>query len=170
MPASALTTGEVWQVAAYVRTLGRVEGSKSPGNPRRGQQIYAGKGDCGRCHTIAGRGGAIGPDLADIGARQDAAYLRTSLLDPDASVPLEFLQVHVVTKDGRRMTAVRLNEDTFSIQVRDLSNQVHSFWKSELTEVVKEPKRSLMPSYKSVLTAEELDDLVSYLESLQGSR
>jgi len=170
MPASALTTAQVWQVAAFVRTLGRVEGLKSTGNPQRGEQIYAGKGGCARCHTIGGHGGAIGPDLADIGARQEAAYMRTSLLDPDASVPLEFLQVHVVTKNGQRITGVRLNEDTFSIQIRDLSNQVHSFWKTELTDVVKEPKRSLMPSYKNVLTATELDDLVAYLESLQGGK
>ena len=170
MPASALTTLQIWQVVAFVRTLGRVESSKSNGDARRGEQIYAGKGNCTRCHTIGGRGGVIGPDLADIGARQDAAYLRTSLLDPDASVPMEFLQVRVVSKDGRTFTGVRLNEDTFSIQIRDLSNQAHSFWKSELAEIVKEPKRSLMPSVRHDLTAQELDDLVAFLESLQGGK
>jgi cytochrome c oxidase cbb3-type subunit 3 len=170
MPASALTTGQIWQVAAYVRALGRIEGSKSAGDPRRGKQIYAGKGGCARCHTIGGHGGAIGPDLADIGARKGAAFMRASLLDPDASVPLDFLQVHVVTKDGRSFTGVRVNEDSFSLQIRDLSNQFHSFWKSEVAELVKEPKRSLMPGYGNILTKEELDDLVAYLESLEGGR
>ena len=169
MPASALTTDKVWRVAAHVRNLGRVEGAKSAGNPVRGAQIYAGKGGCSRCHTIGGQGGAIGPDLADIGARQNAAYMRTSILDPDASVSLSFLQVHVVSKDGSNFTGVRVNEDSFSLQIRDLSNQVHSFWKNELTEVVREPKRSLMPSYRNILNAEECDDLVAYL-SLQGGR
>jgi cytochrome c oxidase cbb3-type subunit 3 len=168
MPASALSTAQVWQVAAFVRTLGRVEGSKSSGDAGRGRQIYAGKGGCARCHSIGGYGGGLGPDLSDIGARQNAAEIRNSLVDPDASVPLDYMQVRVMTKDGHSITGVRLNEDSFSIQIRDLSNQVHSFWNSELSEIVKQPKKSLMPSYRSTLTAEELDDVVAYLQSLQG--
>jgi len=170
MPANALTPTQIWQVVAFVRTLGHVEGSKLTGDPVRGQQIYASKGACARCHTIAGRGGGIGPDLSDIGTRQNADQVRTSLLDPDASVPLDFLQVRVVTKDGHSLTGVRVNEDAFSIQVRDLSNQFHSYWKSELTEISKEPKRSLMPSFRNTLTTGELDDLIAYLESLQGGK
>jgi putative heme-binding domain-containing protein len=167
MPASALTTTQTWQVAAYVRTLGRVEAPKSIGDPRRGRQIFVTKGGCTKCHTIGGHGGAIGPDLTDIGDRRDAAELRTSLLEPDASVPLDYLQVRVVTKAGRSLTGVRINEDAFSIQIRDLSNQFYSFWKNELTDIVKEPKRSNMPSYQSILTTGELNDLLAYLESLQ---
>ena len=170
MPASALTVSQIWQVAAYVRVLGRIEGSKSTGDPQRGRQVYATKGGCATCHTIAGHGGAIGPDLTDIGARQSAAEIRASLLDPKAAVPLEFLQVRVVMKDGASLTGVRVNEDSFSIQIRDLSNQFHSFWKSELTEIAKEPKRSVMPSYRDTLTTGELDDLVAYLESLQADQ
>jgi len=170
MPASALTPSQIWQVVAFVRTLGRVEESKLTGDPVRGGQIYATKGGCERCHTIGGHGGGIGPDLSDIGTRQNAAQVRTSLLDPDASVPLDFLQVRVVTKDGHSFAGVRVNEDSFSIQIRDLSNQFHSFWKSELTEISKEPKRSLMPSFRSTLSAGELDDLIAYLESQQGGK
>ena len=44
--------------------------------------------------------------------------------------PRDFLQVSLVTKDGQKLTGVRVNEDSFSIQIRDLSNQFHSFWKS----------------------------------------
>jgi len=174
MPASALTTSQIWQVAAYVRTLGRGAGSKSAGgpksagDPRHGHQIFVTKGGCAKCHTIGGHGGAIGPDLTDIGDRRDTAELRTSLLEPSASVPLDFLQVRVVTKDRRSIAGVRVNEDTFSIQIRDLSNQFHSFWKNELTDIVKEPKRSIMPSYQSILTAAELDDVLAYLDSLRG--
>jgi len=170
MPANSLTPNQIWQVVAFVRTLSRVEGAKSTGDPVRGQQIYATKGGCARCHTIGGHGGGIGPDLSDIGTRQNAAQVRTSLLDPDASVPLDYLQVRLVTKDGHNLTGVRVNEDAFSIQIRDLSNQFHSYWKSELTEISKEPKRSLMPSLRNTLTPVELDDLIAYLESLQGGK
>lgn len=79
------------------------------------------------------------------------------------------MQVRLVTREGQHLVGVRLNEDTFSIQIRDLSNQVHSFWKAELSDLVKEPGRSPMPSYGKTLTPEELDTLIAYLESLQDN-
>jgi putative heme-binding domain-containing protein len=169
MPPSTLTTAQLWQLVAYVRTLGHVEQSKSTGDASRGEQVYLGKGGCARCHTLGGHGGAIGPDLSDAGARLDREFIRASLITPEASIPRDFMQVRLVTKDGQRLTGVRVNEDSFSIQIRDLSNQFHSFWKSDLTELVKESGRSPMPSYSKTLTAEELDNLIAYLESLQGN-
>jgi complex iron-sulfur molybdoenzyme family reductase subunit gamma len=40
---------------------------------------------CARCHNINGRN-AVCPDLGDVGKRHDAAYLRESVLDPNAYV------------------------------------------------------------------------------------
>jgi putative heme-binding domain-containing protein len=170
MPASVLTTAQTRQLVAYVRMLGRIGQKKPAGDPRMGEQVYLGKGGCARCHTVRGRGGAIGPDLTGIGGRREADFIRNSILDPEASVPRDFLQLRVVTKDGHRITGVRLNEDAFSIQIRDLSNRFYSFWKTELTEVVKEPNRSPMPSYRNILNSMEVDNVVAYLESLQGGQ
>jgi hypothetical protein len=97
-------------------------------------------------------------------------YLREALLDPEAAVPDGFLQVRLVTQDGRRITGVRVNEDTFSIQIRDLSDNFHSFFKSELAELDKQQGKSPMPSYKGVFSSGELDDLVAYLDSLRGNQ
>ncbi len=41
---------------------------------------------CGGCHEVAGQAGALGPKLNTIGALRDAAYLRRSLLDPNADI------------------------------------------------------------------------------------
>ena len=168
MPPSTLSTPTVWQLVAYVRSLGHVEQSKPAGDAKRGAEIYAGKGGCARCHTLHGHGGAIGPDLSDAGARLDRDFLRASLLTPEASVPRDFMQVRLTTKDGEKLTGVRVNEDSFSIQIRDLSDQFHSFWKSELAELVKEIGKSPMPSYGTTLTPQEIDDVIAYLES-QGN-
>jgi mono/diheme cytochrome c family protein len=37
-------------------------------------------------------------------------------------------------------------------------------------ELKKEPGKSPMPSYSKVFTAEELDDVVAYLDSLRGGQ
>ena len=167
MPGSFLTPSQVSSIAAYVRTLGRVEPEQIPGDAGRGAQTYASL-NCQTCHALGGQGGIIGPVLDDIGARRSAAYLREALVEPEASVPRGFLQLRVVTKDGRAFTGIRVNEDGFSVQFRALTGRLHSFWKDELETLDKEWQRSPMESYEAELTPGQTDDLVSYLVSLKG--
>lgn len=169
MPAAdTMSTREIWQVAGYVRSLGRLPAETVPGDPKRGEALYRTQGNCAQCHIIKGQGGSFGPELTEIGARRNAAYLRAALTDPEASVPEGFLQVRVVAKDGLRITGVRLNEDTFTIQIRDLNGRLYSFLKRDLKDLQKDFGKSPMPSFKETLSAAEADDLVSYLVSLKG--
>src|SRR5512143_3913535 len=117
-----LTDREIKQVAGYVKSLGRTAIVKLPGDPFKGKQYYDTKGGCSACHIAAGRGGNMGPDLSNIGARRSAAYLREALLDPSAAVPDGFMVVSVTTRDGKKVRGVRSNEDSFTIQLRDTSN------------------------------------------------
>ena len=160
---------EMWQVAAYVRSLGRVAPENVPGDAQAGSRLFRTAG-CIGCHQMALEGGRVGPSLTDIGSRRGATHLREALLDPAASLPEEFLQVQAVTAEGKRITGVRLNEDTWSIQLRDLSDHLFSFWKEDLASLEKQPGRSPMPSYRGRLSDHELDDLVAYLVSLRGDR
>ncbi len=183
MPRSRLEREQIKQIAAFVRGLGQLPPERIPGDSERGKQLYLATGGCAQCHAINGRGGAFGPDLTEIGLRRGARYLRTALTDPgadvpksfvafrsDASIPENFLQVRVVTKDGRRLTGTRVNEDTFSIQFRDSANRIHSFYKSDLAELHKDWGKSSMPDYRDVFSKEELDDVVAFLVSLRGAK
>lgn len=183
MPSSRLESAQIKQVADFVRQLGQLPPEKIPGNAGRGEQLYFTKGGCAQCHVIKGRGGASGPELTDIGLRRGAAYLRIALTDPAAdvpqsfssyrsevSIPENFVQVRIVTRDGRRITGVRVNEDGFSIQLRDFSDRLHSFFKSELAELHKDWGKSPMPGYRDVFSKEELDDVVAFLVSLRGEK
>lgn len=182
MPRSRLDREQIRQIALFVRRLGQLPPERVSGNAARGKQLYESKGFCAQCHTIDGRGGALGPDLTMIGLKRGARHLRESLTDPeadvpksfsvfrsDASIPENYLQVRVVTRDGRRLSGARVNEDTFSIQFRD-SNRIHSFFKSDLAELHKDWGKSQMPSYRDEFSKEELDDVVAYLISLRGGK
>jgi putative heme-binding domain-containing protein len=165
-----LTDREIRQVTGYVRALGRAEPVKLFGDVARGKQVFETKGNCSACHVVQGRGGVSGPELTEIGLRRSPPYLREAVLDPNAAVPEGFLVVSVTTADGRRARGVRLNEDSFSIQLRDADGRFHSFRKSEVTELKKEFGVSTMPSYKDAFTAAEVDDLIAYLYSLRGQK
>jgi putative heme-binding domain-containing protein len=181
MPSTRLSEAEVRAVAGWVLSLGEKPVEQTTGDPVRGEMLYRGKGGCAACHVVHGLGGATGPELTDVGRRRGAAHLERSLREPDAdlfkgtsiyrnavSITENFLLVHTVTRDGRNVSGVRVNEDTFSIQLRDASGVLHSFLKSNLRELRKEWGRSLMPSYSAVFTASELQDLIAYLLSLRG--
>ena len=85
-------------------------------------------------------------------------------------MPVGFVMFEAVAKDGRKVTGARMNEDTFSLQLRDAGGAVHSFWKSELREWKRQPGRSPMPSYRGVLSDAELDDLTAFLAAWQEAK
>src|SRR6476661_416329 len=168
MPGNAMSARETWQVVAFVRSLGRVKREPLRGDVARGAQVYEAAG-CAACHTIRGRGGPTGPDLTDIGARSSPAYLRRAIVDPRADVPTGFKQARAATREGRRLVGVVVNEDTFSIQLRDAGGTLHSYFKDELSDLVTD-RTTTMPSFRERLEPTALDDLVAYLVSLEGTR
>jgi mono/diheme cytochrome c family protein len=73
----------------------------------------------------------------------------------------------VVKKDGTVINGRRLNEDTYSIQLMDDKERLHSVLKADLKEFTIS-KTSPMPSYKNTLSSNEIADVIGYLLSLKG--
>ncbi len=173
------TADEARQVAAYVRTLGKLPPEVLPGDSARGHALYDGRGQCAHCHITNGLGAGWAPDLSDVGRRLSGALLHQSLVDPGALQPPSplpathgpfpgFLMVRAVTRSGRAIRGTRVNEDDFTIQLRDESGRMVSLDKGSLRTLDKLPGQSPMPSFKAMFTASELDDVVAYLASLKG--
>ena len=66
------------------------------------------------------------------------------------------------------MRGIRVNEDSFTIQVRDAGGRHHSFRKAEIKELRRLHGETPMPAYEGRIGSAELDDLVAYLASLKG--
>ena len=173
-----LSTEDSKLVAAYVRSIGKVENNKVGGEVDAGEGLFFGKGGCQLCHIINGEGGSLGPDLTRVGARRSMEFLKRSLLEPgfykkegelanSANGFITNLVYRVKTKDGVEISGMRVNEDAFTIQLRDAQNRFHSFQKKDLEEVHKEFEKSLMPSVKGILNETEVNHLVAYLTSLK---
>jgi cytochrome c oxidase cbb3-type subunit III len=158
---------DVANVVAYVRSLGRIPAESVPGDAMRGAHVYT-KGGCANCHIVAGDGTGFGPELTEVGARRSAEYLRECLVKPSANLPEGFLWVEATAVSGETVRGIRVNEDTFSIQIMDSSGGFHSLRKQELKELRKLRGETPMPSYKQIFSAAELQDLVAYLASLRG--
>ena len=168
MPPGDYTQAELTGLVAYLRTMGDLDLSDvAVGDAGSGRTIYAGKGDCARCHRIGGEGSHVAPNLSSIGAIRTAGALATSLVDPtEAMVPLN-RPVRAVTRDGTLYTGRRLNEDTYTVQLIDQNERLVSLVKDDLREFTVLTASS-MPSYEDTLTEQERADVLAYLLSLKG--
>ena len=162
-----LSKEEIASVAAYVRSLGNVPPEILPGDPTRGRSIYARSG-CSACHILSGEGSGYGPELTEVSARRGSVRLRETLQNPAKTIPENFLFVEAIPNSRETIRGIRLNEDTFTIQLKDQQGRLHSFRKSDLRELKKLRGETPMPSYSSVLSAAELDDLINFLASQRG--
>jgi cytochrome c oxidase cbb3-type subunit 3 len=164
---------EVWMVIAYLRTLSNPGATSAErGDATRGEELYRSKtkGNCRQCHMIDGQGGRLGPNLSRIGASRSVAALERGIRQPSEVIPVGFETITVVTLDGKRIRGVRKNEDTFSVQIMTVNEELRSFFKRDVKEVIAE-EQSLMPAYgPERLSDDELTDLVRYLRTLRGAR
>jgi cytochrome c oxidase cbb3-type subunit III len=158
---------EIWQILAYVRTLaGTVPPVGTAGNAANGEQIF--RANCLGCHMVGGEGGQLGPDLSRIGSGRPRTALANKLRGTSDVIRSGYEPVTLVTRDGQRIRGVRKNEDEFSIQIMDVRQRVQGYLKANLTDVIEE-KQSVMPVYASDrLNDRDLDDLLSYLNTLRG--
>jgi putative heme-binding domain-containing protein len=170
MPPTNLTAAQRGALVVYLRSMRAITGGgKASGDVARGLAIFEGKGGCVGCHRAGGRGSYFGPDLSDIGATRNEAYLQRAILNPNETIAPQNRLVRVITKQGVTITGRRLNEDTYTIQLVDEKDRLISLSKSDLREYSL-LKTSTMPSYQAKLNAQEVADVVSYLLALKGSQ
>jgi putative heme-binding domain-containing protein len=108
-------------------------------------------------------------DLSTIGSQRSAPFIRESIIDPDKEVAPDYRVATIVLNDGNTFSGFVMNEDTYAVQLLDLSKGLHSVPKQGLKAYMVD-SHSSMPSYKDQLNSEQLDDLVSYLCSLKRGR
>ena len=166
MPAFTFEPNESAALVKFIQVLRK--GSAPPPTPRgnstEGARVYHAKG-CASCHQIGAEGSTFGPNLSRVGAARSYEYLKQSVVSPSADVPDEMQGVSVTTAEATEYTGLRVNEDTFTIQVRLPDQSFRSFQKQHLKRFTYE-KNSLMPAYH--LAQSDLDNLLAFLSSLRG--
>jgi putative heme-binding domain-containing protein len=168
MPPFALDNAEMAGIVAYLRNMNASDtATVKAGDVARGRAVFEGKGGCGACHRVGRVGSRVAPNLSDIGSQRSPGSLQRTLLDPSSQMMPINRPVRLVKKDGTVINGRRLNEDTYSIQLMDDKERLHSVLKADLKEFTIS-KTSPMPSYKSTLSSDEIADVIGYLLSLKG--
>jgi putative heme-binding domain-containing protein len=165
---------EIWQVVTYIRSVEKKVSAAETGDAAHGKELFYSAAACGTCHMVNGKGGRLGPDLSSVGSSRSFDALVESMRNPSKrlaqgiSEPLkdfaqEYETVTVVTAEGTKLQGVVLNEDSFTVQMLDTREQLHSFEKSKLRSYEK-TRESLMPAYDTkTLPDKDLKDLIAFL-------
>ncbi len=166
MPPSNFSEAQAAAIVQYLRA--KASRAAAPaGNASNGRAIFTGKGNCATCHRINGSGARTGPDLSEIGRLRHSTDIERAIVEPDALVVPSNRYIRLVARDGTTVTGRMLNQDAFSVQLIDTKEQLRSLMRADLKEFTFLDK-SPMPPYRGRLTPQEINDLVSYLVSLQG--
>jgi putative heme-binding domain-containing protein len=168
MPAFVLDNAEMAGIIAYLRNMNAFDNATvKAGDAARGRTVFEGKGGCTSCHRAGAVGSRVGPHLGDIGATRSAGSIQRSLVDPNSQMMPINRPVRIVTKDGTTIAGRRLNEDTYSVQIIDDREKLHSLPKADIKELTISTT-SPMPSFKGKLSDGELADVLAYLLTLKG--
>jgi cytochrome c oxidase cbb3-type subunit 3 len=172
-----MTDEEIWQIIAYIRSIEMKSPAKPLGNAAHGKELFYGDANCSLCHTVAGKGGRLGPELTSVGGsrtresiidsvRNPSRRLAWGLTEATKEFPQEYESITVITGDGKEIKGVALNEDSFSLQMMDSSENIFLLEKDKLRSFQKN-RESMMPKYNAdVLSDKDLEDIVAYLDSV----
>jgi len=177
MTPQRLPDPDIWKIVTYIHALrGTALDNPLPGDVARGEAVFWGKGQCGTCHMLSGRGGLTAPDLSNIAGVRKSSSIVDALTKQQhrvyasggahlKSLPTmdSYLPVFVTTADGKTIDGVLLNEDSYSLQMIGNDQQLHMFDKSKLRKYAVE-RRSMMPTdYDKRLAPDEFKDLMAFL-------
>jgi PQQ-dependent dehydrogenase (methanol/ethanol family) len=164
MPSFNLPAKRIQQIAAFVHSLRPAAKDTAPaGDVAAGESFFQGKGNCVTCHRVNGRGGWIGPDLSEVGAKSSLAEIEQALRSPGDRHTPGYGAATVRLRDGSAIRGLLKNESSFDVQLQSLDGQMHLLETGSVAGIDRETK-SLMPPVAADAT--EFRNLVAYLSRL----
>jgi putative heme-binding domain-containing protein len=164
MPPFALPDGKVWELVSFLRSLAAPAiRAGVQGDTAKGRELFFNKAGCAGCHSVAGQGGVIGPDLSNVGVTRTLLQLRESILEPNARIEPGFDAASAQLASGGRLEGVVKNQNNYSLQLLDIEGRLHLLWRSDVKALMMR-EGSLMPAgYDQKLTKTEMTDLLAFL-------
>ena len=110
----------------------------------------------------------MGPDLSGIGTKLSRRAIYEAILAPSAAVSHGYEACTALRHDGRSVTGLLVSRTDAGVVIRGADGNDVTISDADLDDLVKHPV-SLMPAdLAAALTADELVDLVAWLETLKS--
>ncbi|MEX2286396.1 MAG: PQQ-dependent sugar dehydrogenase [Planctomycetaceae bacterium] len=139
------------------------------GDVARGRQTFFNTSGivCKNCHRIGKEGKQVGPELTEVGKKNDRAKLLESMLEPSKVIDPKFAAWVVETKDGLVHTGLLVERTDKAVVLKDADDKTLRIANDNVETLVPQSK-SLMPELLlRDMTAQQVADLLAFLESLK---
>lgn len=130
-------------------------------DPSKGPGLFAAAG-CAACHRVGEEGRAVGPDLSNIGDRDDPDYVVRSILDPNQIVVEGYSLLTVAMKDGSAHAGIFEQENDRTLRLVRLDGEPVAVDKGQIASR-QSIHQSPMPAYDRALTSVQVADLAAWL-------
>lgn len=162
--AKAEGPGRNWKVDEAVKIVEENEGKRDFEN---GKEMFA-AALCISCHTIAGEGNNIGPDLTQLGTRFSKKDIIEKIIDPNSAISDQYASSVFELSDGSSVVGRIQDEDDDNYYVSQnpyAPDETRTIAKSAVDRI-KKSTVSMMPGRLiNSLNEDELKDLMAFLMS-----
>jgi PQQ-dependent dehydrogenase (methanol/ethanol family) len=168
MPGFPLPATTVDVLVHYIRSLNATASTSSvpmKGDAQAGEKVFFGSGQCAFCHTVLGRGSAVGPDLSNVARRLTSTQMTQSLTNPGGRIPAGYETVSVKMKNGTTLQGFARAQGSHDLVLQTPDGVLHALVDNEYTTVTPQ-KTAFMSAFPG--TADELNDVLAYLSTLNG--
>ncbi len=149
-------------------TIGGFREALYGGNAENGKKIFLEKPEasCARCHKVGTEGGEVGPELTEVGSKQNREYLLESIVAPNAKIAPGFESVLVVMKNGQSFAGVLKSQSETEMVINSPEDGILKLKKADIQK--SEKGLSPMPdTLAQVISKRDLRDLVEFLANLK---
>ncbi len=132
------------------------------GDPEQGAKVFGSHpaAQCMRCHSGGHGGGDAGPNLSDIGLREEPRYFLESLVNPGAKVAMGYGIASATLKSGKTVGGIVVEDKPGHVDF-DSAGTVLRVNRSDIASMT--PPVSSMPPMALLLSKSEIRDLVAWL-------
>ena len=137
----------------------------------RGRRMFGATG-CFRCHRFDGEGGAVGPDLTQLGGRFGPREVLEAILEPSKTVSDLYGNVVITRRDGEQVIGrIVYHLPDGSVMVgADMSDPANTVRvaRADIAKLEPSPVSPMPEGLLGLLTEDEILDLLAYLAGGQG--
>ena len=123
------------------------------------------QGECTRCHSIGGQGGAVGPSLSKIGSTLTREQILQALVEPSARLSPGFGMVVLTLKDGQTAAGILTAENDHELVLKTSEAEPLKIPVARIAKRDNVP--SSMPPMGSIMSKREMRDVVEFLSGLK---
>ncbi len=154
-----------WKLDAAIDTI--AAGAKEKRNFEVGKNMFAAT-KCISCHSMRGEGETIGPDLTQLGTRFSVKDILEAIIDPNKTISDQYHATVLTLKDGKTIVGRLISQDQNNYMISQnpfAPQELRTISKKEVVNTKPSDVSIMLPGMINPLNAEELKDLMAYLQS-----